>query len=273
MKLSAMTYSFAQQRHPSPPQGYPALIAKAGVQGINWVTGAGLSPEEVIRCTKDAGLEISSYTFALSGVVLGKTESEYLAEAEVHFKFAGEIDAKRVMVVPQPVNRNPNRDESRAKWCEIYKKLQPMAKANNVIMTVENFQGATSPFVTAADLLEVKNAVEEIRFTFDAGNAATGEDPLYTLDHIHEFIEFVHIKDWTLAETAVPGATAGINGKFYLPALPGEGILDIPGILAGLKRYGYEGFIDIEYEGKEAAEKVVEKVASYMRSLPGNYFS
>lgn len=272
MKLSAMTYSFAQQQHPALPIEYPELIAKAGVHGINWVTLYDLPPEKVRKATADAGLQISCYTFAITALHQGKSESEYLAQAEQSFKNAAAVGAPRVMVVPMPIPGSADRNESRAKWMPILKKLVPMAKKSDTILTIESFQGATSPFVLASDLLEAAAEVPELRFTYDAGNAATGEDPLYTLEKIADKIEFVHIKDWLVSDTQVPGSTPGLTGKFYLPALPGEGVLPIPEILKHLRESGYEGFVDIEYEGKEAAEKVVDKVARSLRKYQEHYF-
>ena len=86
------------------------------------------------------------------------------------------LGAPVVMIPPSPLAGVESREENHKRWCEMLAEVAPLAEQRNLILTVENFPGMLSPFVTADDFYKAKAQIPSLRLTFDNGNAATGEN-------------------------------------------------------------------------------------------------
>ena len=145
--------------------------------------------------------------------------------------------------------------------------IAPLAEARKLVLSVENFPGMLSPFVTAEDFFKAKALVPSLKLTFDNGNAATGEDQVSALKACAGDIVHVHLKDWERSETAAEGFRQMLDGAWYCPALIGEGVVDSCATLRALEETGYDGFINIEYENnKYRADEGVRKVLEFLRA-------
>ena len=262
MRWSIMTYSLDQQPGRYPVAEYPAIIAAAGAEGINWVSTYGLPPAE-LRCRSlEVGLEVSCFTFSLVHLTSG---GDWRREARDNFAAAIELGAPRVMVVPMAPSGTDTPEAGRRCWLEaVLPELSRLAMEYRVVLTIENFQGRNSPFVTAEDLLSAQRAIPGLRFTLDVGNAATGgEASSLAVARLDGGIEFVHFKDYVISETAIPGSFRGRDGRFYRPAVLGEGNVELYPALQTLQECGYDGWIDVEFEGSNppAAEGVAAGIA------------
>jgi len=174
------------------------------------------------------------------------------------------LGAPCVMVVT-PGREGRPREQSRRNYLAGLWEVAEEAESVGVTLTVENFPGADSPFVTADDFLAGVRELPSLCLTFDSGNAATGEDPAESFTRCADYAVHAHFKDWSLAK---PGqGMLGLDGRRYHPALIGEGILDHRAILRAMRAGGYEGYIDIEYEGNEyAPETAVRKALAYLQT-------
>ncbi|MPM31736.1 hypothetical protein SDC9_78293 [bioreactor metagenome] len=57
------------------------------------------------------------------------------------------------------------------------------------------------------------------------------------------------------------------DSYYYSPALIGEGVIDSRATLRELEAIGYQGFINIEYEGdRHRADLAIRKVLEYLRA-------
>ncbi len=249
LKVSVMTYTLMAGPKPCKVEEMPDVAARAGVHAINWVSTYGLNPQLARRMTLDAGLAVGCYTNSLGSYARAKGEAAALEEAKRLFDETVGVGAPCIMLVPLPFDDLPDRDEARRRWCGFLPRLAELAHQAGVILTIENYQGAASPFVRAAELMEAVKAVPDIRFTFDAGNAATGEDPVKCAKGLEGRIEYVHLKDWTCYDEPGPGRLPGLTGKYYVDGPIGEGCVDIIGTLRELARQNYNGYADIEYIG------------------------
>ena len=116
-------------------------------------------------------------------------------------------------------------------------------------MTIENFPGVASPFVTSENVLEAIREVPGLKLTYDNGNAIQGEDPALSFLRCADHVVHAHFKDWILTE---PGrGMEGLDGRHYAAALIGEGIVPHFSCLAAMKQTGYKGYINIEYENNK----------------------
>ena len=57
------------------------------------------------------------------------------------------------------------------------------------------------------------------------------------------------------------------DGFYYKPALIGEGVVDSRATVKALEEVGYDGFVNIEYEGDDVpAHEGVRRVLEYLKS-------
>ena len=261
MKYSMMTYTLMRQGTFTPADCV-RVAAELKMEGIDWVTTYGEDPALLRKMSEDAGLVIAAHTFFLRPAE-GETD---ISVAERSLDNACILGAPVVMIPTPPIAGVASREENHKLWCERLAAVAPLAEKRNLVFTVENFPGALSPFVTADDFYSAKAQIPSLKLTFDNGNASTGEDQLDSLKRCFKDIVHVHLKDWDRSETAVEGMRAMLDGAYYKPALIGEGCVDSRAAVKLLEELGYDGFINIEYEGsKYPADQGVKQVLEYLR--------
>jgi len=255
-----MTYTLMRQGTFT-PEDCVRVAAKLGMAGIDWVTTYGRDPAELARMSSDAGLTVAAHTF----FIRTKSDPDPFGSAEKSLDNACILGAPVVMIVPTPFAGVTDPAESRKRWAEILNKVAPLAGARGLAMSVENFPGAASPVVTADDFYDLKAMVPELKLTFDNGNAASGEDQITSLKRCFKDVVHMHFKDWDIFDAEAEGRKLMRDGRYYAPALIGEGAVDSRATLAALKELNYNGFINIEYEGsKYPADTAVKKALEYL---------
>ena len=262
MKFSMMTYTLMRQGGFTPADCV-RVAAELKMEGIDWVTTYGEDPALLRKMSEDAGLTVAAHTFFLR-LKEGET---LLGVAEKSLDNACILGAPVVMIPPSPLAGVESREENHKRWCEMLAEVAPLAEKRNLILTVENFPGMLSPFVTADDFYKAKAQIPSLRLTFDNGNAATGEDQIASLKRCIKDIAHVHLKDWDRSETEAEGMRRMLDGAYYRPALIGEGWVDSIATVKALEEGGYDGFINIEYENnKYRADEGIKKVLEYLRN-------
>lgn len=125
-----------------------------------------------------------------------------------------------------------------------------VAERANIIVTVEHFPSAFSPFVTSDDMNRAIMRLPQLRVTYDNGNVTTGDEaPDVGFRRSAAFIVHAHFKDWNLCPSNDPLARKCLDGKTRSPALVGDGIVDQQACIKVMKQAGYKGYINFEYEG------------------------
>jgi sugar phosphate isomerase/epimerase len=242
-----------------------STAAKLNLKGIDWVTTYGYEPAELRKMSLDGGLEIACYTFFAEKLLAG--ESNWLDEVKKSIDDAVALGAPIVMI-PTGVNENMPRKEFRHFWSDALREIAPVCDQAGVILTIENYPGKDSAFVTASDFLEARKYVPQLKLTYDNGNAASGENPLTSLELCKEDIVHVHFKDWYISDSPVDGYREMLNGKFYKSALIGQGDVPTTACFKALEAIDYKGFINIEYESDDvSADKAVEQAVNFLNSL------
>jgi sugar phosphate isomerase/epimerase len=269
MKLSVMSYTLARQLSPDQLDLVRMFefTRELGLEAVDIVTTYGRHPREVRRLLDDFGLRAACHTFNAD---FNQTDAAVLQEAldtvRRGLENAVVLGAPSIMVVT-PGKEGVAREETRRRYIEGFARAVPFAREAGVNLTVENFPGALSPFVTAADFLEAKRKVPDLRLTFDSGNVFTGgEDPAASFRLCAGDVVHAHFKDWTHPEPSA--GMLGLDGRRYTPALIGEGLLDHRGCLAAMREAGYGGYINIEYEGDAYnAEDATRRAVTYLTGL------
>ncbi len=248
MKYSMMSYTMARQPGFSIPEMLK-LTVDLKLDGIDFVTLYDKKAKELRMMTDDLGIPVVCHTFCPD--LNHSTPEDRVAGLDAckrGVEAAVELGAPVVMVVT-PTKPGRGRTESRRNWIEGLKEAVGFAKKAGVAMTVENFPGETSPFVVAEDFLEAADAVPGLQLTFDNGNAATGEDPAASFTACAAHAVHAHFKDWDVSTAAKEGFNRMLDGRYYRPALIGEGAVDHRACLSAMKAANYKGCINIEYEG------------------------
>jgi sugar phosphate isomerase/epimerase len=262
MKLCMMTYTMARRG-----VGVEDIVRCAedlGLEGIDWVSTYGRKARDLKALSAAAGLTVAAHTFFLSNFPEGDTWRD---DAKRGLDDAVTLGAPVVMI-PTGGCTGMSRDEFRTRWTDALAEIAPWAKQAGVALTVENFPGANSAFVTAADYAAAKALVPDLKLTFDNGNAASGEDPVASFEACVDHVVHIHLKDWDIRDTAAEGFRQMLDGRYYKPALIGEGDIPTAACWQAFAEAGYEGYLNIEYEGNEIpAEEAMGRAVRYLRSL------
>ena len=262
MKFSMMTYTLMRQGCFT-PEDCVQTAAKLGMAGIDWVTTYGRDPEELAKITADAGLEVALHTFFMPH----QSEISQKDMAQKGLDDACLLGAPGVMIVPIPYEGVTDPAENRKRWAEKLNMAAELAAERNLVLTVENFPGIYSPVVTADDFYDLKKQVPSLKLTFDNGNAASGEDQIQSLKRCFKDVFHVHFKDWEIRETPEEGWRLMRDGRYYRPALIGEGSIDSRATLKVLEEFEYKGFINIEYENnKYPGDIAVAKALEFLNA-------
>jgi L-ribulose-5-phosphate 3-epimerase len=135
------------------------------------------------------------------------------------------------------------------KWCiDSIQQCVPVARENGVLMALENHWGLCS---TPEGQLRIRNAVDSpwLGIMMDTGNFL--EDPYDKLEMIAPKTNFVQAK------------TYYGGGEWYSLDLDYKRIMNI------LKKVNYQGYISLEFEGKEDPFTAVPKSIAMLREAIG----
>ena len=136
------------------------------------------------------------------------------------------------------------------RWCiDSIKQCLPYAEEKGVLLALENHWGLTS---TPEGLLRIRKAIDSpwLSILLDTGNFL--EDPYDKLAQVAPYASFVQAK------------TYYGGGEWYTLDLDYERIIQL------LRDANYQGYISIEFEGKEAAETGVRKSVEMLRKALGS---
>jgi sugar phosphate isomerase/epimerase len=164
----------------------------------------------------DAGLSASSY-----GVVSfpGKDGRGNLEKV---FRHAQEFGVRTLVVDPHP---------------KLLEEIDRLANRYRVDVAIRNqFMAAgQSEYSTAQGLLSaIKGRSERFGAAIDTGNLlSSGQDPVQAIESLKDRVWDVHLKD-----VSKPGVSCAL----------GAGKLDLPGLLAALRKQEYDGPVMVEYE-------------------------
>jgi sugar phosphate isomerase/epimerase len=268
MKLSMMSYTVARQKDHFDLKRMLDLTAELGMGGIDFVTLHDETPKTLKKMCDDRGIKVVCHTFMAD--LNHPTAQERQPGVETCKQGIENAVALGAPVVMLPTPAKPERSsaESRRNWIEGLKEVAPIAQDAGVTLTVENFPGKESPFVTADHFLEAAAEVPGLKLTYDSGNAGSGEDPAESFRRTASYAVHAHFKDWSVSDEPKEGYREMLDGRYYAPALIGEGCIPHKEIVEAMKSAGYDGFINIEYEGnKYDPYEGIRRAVDYLRRL------
>jgi L-ribulose-5-phosphate 3-epimerase len=268
VKLSMMSYTMTRFRDFDLMKMLD-LTREVGMDGIDicFLERLGKPAREIKLILDDLGIKTVCHTFSNDINAPDMTEEKWIENLKV------EIENTLILVAPTvmlPTSGTPelSREENRKRWIGALGKGIELAKKAGINLTVENFPGENSPFVIADDLMEAIRQVPELKITYDNGNAASGEDPAESFRRYADYVVHTHFKDWDISDKPREGYRRMLDGRYYRPALIGEGKVDHRACIQAMSECGYNGYINIEYEGdKYNPYEGVRRAAAYLREF------
>jgi len=144
--------------------------------------------------------------------------------------------------VPEGVSK-----EKAFEWCvESFKKVLPVAEESGVMVGLENHGGVT---LTSDDVIAILDAVDSdwIGLNMDTNNFPA-EDRYSHMEKVIDRIVQIHAKFFDVDENT------------------GDTRIDYDRVLPMARDAGFNGFVSIEYEGKEDPYLAVPKASKFLRS-------
>ncbi len=195
------------------------------------------------------------------------TERKWTGNLEERLEESAVLGSPAVMI-PTPGVPGLGRVENRKNWTAVLGGGVELAKKYGMHLSIENFPGEHSPFVKADDLLEAVREVPGLKITYDNGNAASGEEPAESFRRCSGHVIHAHFKDWDVADEPADGYRRMLDGKYYRPALIGEGTVDHRACVSAMEECGYDGCVNIEYEGdKYNPYEGTRRAVEYLREI------
>jgi sugar phosphate isomerase/epimerase len=174
------------------------------------------------------------------GLKMG-TSLEAVADLRKWLHITSQLDGKLVRIVagyPTYRGQEPVPDQM-ARLIPLLREVCKEARDLGIVLALENHADFTP--LELADLIG-QVGVPNLRATFDTGNCVRlNEDLIRATGCILPMTEIVHLKDlWILEDSR------GDPNASWPSAPLGQGMLDVPGVLAILRRQGFDGYLLIE---------------------------
>ena len=102
----------------------------------------------------------------------------------------------------------------------------------------------------------------------DVGNfVCAGEDPAMAVCRVAPYAVHVHAKDMILKDEPTEGFFMTRDARYCCGAVFGEGVVPVKRCFAILKNAGYDGWVALEYEGKEDCISGITRGYSNLKKL------
>ena len=188
------------------------------------------------------------------------------------FERVSRFGAPQAVVIPGSLPDETDADLARGWLIEALQSCLPIAAENGLTLAIENVGFQADVYARAVDLQSICMSVgSDFKLTFDAGNfLLISEDALDAFDLLASRVVHVHVKDWQPIDAAAPPMPielTGANGIRYCPAVLGDGVVNLPGMIDRLDQSRYDGFISVEYEGPDDPFDSMRKGVEYLRAL------
>ena len=239
-----------------------------GMEAMDWVFFAeqNIDPVFLRKLTIDAGLKVASYTPLFFSSVNG--EKEWQEKFYRELDKAVNLSAPVMMVPPLPADNQISLEEGREKWTEFYIWAAPAALKAGIQLTIEATGMDNSPITTAGEVLEILEAVPDLKLTLDYGNMATGGVEPDELKIFSGRIAHIHLKDWNIYPVPTENATLKRCGRYFSDAVIGQGDVDIRASWDVLSPADRECFVNLEtmdFYGTSSTREVLKKLSDELR--------
>lgn len=266
MKISVSSYSF-QQYIGQGKLTQLDCVSKAkemGFDAIEFIDIAGTSLDEQKEYAKSIreeadriGIEINAYTI---GACLYKdTEEENDAEVK---RLCGQLEVAKILGasvmrhdVCYALGKKGNArsfDLMLPTIARNARRVTEYAESLGIITCTEN-HGYIAQDSDRVERLFNAVAHDNYGLLVDIGNfICADEDPAIAVSRVAPYAVHVHVKDMLVRNEPTGSCVNPTRGgRYFVGTVAGEGDIPVKRCLNILKRAGYDGFISLEYEGRE----------------------
>jgi sugar phosphate isomerase/epimerase len=199
----------------------------------------------------------------------GGTSREALEELKRHVPQVRKLGATRMRITAASMNyaKSP-REELIGAVVPMLKEAVEVAEEYDVVLALENHIDFIS-----AEVVRILDEVgsERLRVNFDTGNTIRlFEDPVEAAARLAPYTVSTHTKD---IATRVKGGSPAENFTYWPSCPVGEGLIDMPGVVAALSDGGFDGCLGVEIDlvGSQwvelGEEEVVRRSLAYLHSI------
>lgn len=265
------------------------LFAAAGLDGaeILWLddypSGIPESDDGAVAAAAKAtadrlGLTIGCLTPYVSEINdLDEAErSRAVTRLENSIRVAESLDCHRLRIYGGTLMDEEPPDVIAAKWDRLVSSLSRLGSTaldHGVVLCVENHFATMT--VSAAETVRLMEAVDSpgVGILYDQANLAFTYCEGYedAIEMQAPWIRHVHVKDLEFIDpnrrlTAAAVSHIDKSTRIHMSRMIGDGVLDWPAILAGLRGVGYDGTYSLEYEYRWNPEDLPEPQLGFPES-------
>jgi len=252
---------------------YAAAQGLAGVELLDmfWNDAEREIPQ-VKRRIADAGLEVAVYSISNNFIQPeAGARARELADLKRGVDTALELDVDLLRVFSGNSLAGVTQQEGEAWILEGLSAGAAYAESRGVTLALENH----GRFAGRSD--QVRAIIEQVRspalrVNFDSGNfVPVGQDPVAAARELAEWIVLVHLKDIRkAADKEASHVFRDPSGQLLTGAVIGDGVVDLPAVMAVLREAGYAGWLSLEFEGAEEPLQVgVPRSLAAARAIMG----
>ena len=199
----------------------------------------------------------------------GGTSRTALDDLKQHLPQAAKLGTRRMRICAASMNY------AKSPRAELIGRVVPMlteaaqaAAEHDLVLALENHIDFTSE-----EMFGILEAVESehLRVNFDTGNTIRlFEDPVEAATRLAPYTISTHTKDIT---TPLKGGAPSENFTWWPSCAVGDGVIDMPGVIAALQAGGFDGCLGVEIDLVApqwlslSEEEIVVKSLDYLRSI------
>ena len=280
IKIGFTSYSFSQALKSGEMDIAEIIRFAAGLGAEHMEISPGsleMNPEtvsKIVTAAKEVNIPISSYTIGANFV----QETPAAVKAEIE-RIKQQVEVAAALGVtrmrhdcgwrPKEESFYENFERDMPVFVDACGQIADKAKTYGIVTSIENhgFYVQGSERVQRV-VLGVGRG--NFRTTMDVGNfLCVDEDPECAVMNNIGFASMIHFKDFHIRRhvTDPAGFIKTLHGRYLRGAVTGDGDVDLPAVCRIIKNSGYDGFLSIEYEGREECKFACTRAIKNVKEL------
>ena len=214
--------------------------------------------DTIVKAAKECKIDLSSYTIGANFV---QPDAAAVAKEIERVKKEVEIAAKLGVTRmrhdcgwrPQPECTYENFNREVEIFADACGQIADKAKTYGIVTSIENHGFYVQGSERVQRVILAVNR-DNFRTTLDVGNfLCVDEDPECAVLNNIGYASMIHFKDFHIRRhvTDPAGFIKTLHGRYLRGAVTGDGDVDLPAICKIIRKSGYDGYLSIEYEGRE----------------------
>ena len=280
IKIGFTSYSFSQALKSGEMDIAQVIRFAAGLGAEHMEISPGsleMNPEtvaKIVAAAKEVNIPISSYTIGANFV----QENAAAVKAEIE-RIKKQVEVAAALGVtrmrhdcgwrPKEESCYENFERDIPVFVDACGQIADKAKAYGIVTSIENHGFYVQGSERVQRVVLAVNR-DNFRTTMDVGNfLCVDEDPECAVMNNIGFASMIHFKDFHIRRqvTDPAGFITTLHGRYLRGAVTGDGDVDLPAVCRIIKNSGYDGFLSIEYEGREECKFACTRAIRNVKEL------